>query len=295
MIELMSKSPANNPQPLILAVSGGVDSVVMFDLLRRQYKNLVVAHFEHGIRGSDSKEDARFVRQLAQRFKLPYEIMSGELGPMASEDQARQARYQFLRMVAQEHQGLICTAHHADDVLESIVINLKRGNGWRGLAPMSAKDIYRPLLKWTKAEILKYALDHKLKWREDATNQQPIYLRNQIRIQLEDLPPAQKELLYELFEKQVRAAQAIDQILCRAVNPTAEYQRYGFIMADELIAVELLNFLVKYHTKVSLLKPQLSRAILIIKTAHPGETHQLAAGASLVFKTSSFIVKTDKK
>lgn len=295
MIKEMKQAKKSNPEPLIVAVSGGVDSVVMLDWLAQRYDNLVVAHFEHGIRGEASRADARFVRELAKKYRLPYEIASGELGNLASEDQARQARYRFLRTVARERRGLICTAHHADDVLESIAINFKRGTGWRGLAVMGAPDIYRPLITWTKAQIVQYALDNKLGWREDETNHQPIYLRNTLRQQMQDLPVGTKEMLFELFERQAYLRQAIDRILARMINQSGRYGRYRFIMAEDNLAQEVLSFVVKWHTGVSLTRPQLERAILAIKTARPGETHQLAAGAKLVFNIRFFIVKTDKK
>lgn len=295
MIKLMIKPKKSNSQPLILAVSGGVDSVMMLDLLSQQYDNLVVAHFEHGIRGEASRADAKFVRQLAKQYRLPYEIASGDLGSLASEDQARRARYEFLRSVAKERHGQLCTAHHADDVLESIAINLKRGTGWRGLAVMGANDIFRPLMNWTKAQIVEYALKNKLTWREDETNQQPIYLRNFLRHQMADLPVGTKEMLFELFERQTNLRQAVDRILTQMINQSGRYHRYGFIMAEDALVREILAFVVKWHTGVSLTRPQLERAILAIKTARQGETHQLAAGAKLVFSIRHFVVKTDKK
>lgn len=292
----MIRAKIYNPQPFILAVSGGVDSVVMLDQMAHKYQNLVVAHFEHGMRGADSLADARFVRGLAQKYGLPYEIVSGGLGAGASEETARAARYAFLRKVAKERGGVICTAHHADDVLETIAINLRRGTGWRGLAVMSAPDIYRPLLYSTKAEIVYYAQKHNLHWREDATNAQPIYLRNQIRQAIAaNMLPATKSLLFELFERQTDTRQAIERILARLVNRSAKYRRYQFIMADDPLAAEMVYFVVKHHSGVSLVKSQIERAILSIKTAKHGEIHQLAAGVELVFSTGDFIVKSPKK
>lgn len=292
----MIRAKIYNPQPFILAVSGGVDSVVMLDQMAHKYQNLVIAHFEHGIRGADSLADAQFVRNLARKYNLPYEIMSGGLGAQASEETARVARYAFLRKLAHERGGVICTAHHADDVLETIAINLHRGTGWRGLAVMSAPDIYRPLLYSTKAEIVYYAQKHHLTWREDATNQQTIYLRNQIRRAMATkMLPATKSLLFELFERQTDARQAIERILGRMINRLAKYRRYQFIMADDALAAEMVYFVVKHHSGVSLLKSQIERAILAIKTAKHGEIHQLAAGVELVFSTGDFVVKIPKK
>lgn len=297
MIKLMAQNDkVNNPQPLILAVSGGVDSVVMLDQMAHKYQNLVVAHFEHGIRGVESKQDADFVRNLARSYGLKYEIMSAHLGEAASEEAARVARYAFLRQVAQEYNGLICTAHHADDVLESIAINLKRGTTWRGLAVMGASDVYRPLLYTTKAEILAYALDHQLKWREDATNQQTRYLRNQLRQKITSrLSAYQKALLFELFERQKILRRAIEQILSSALVKTARYRRHPLIMMDNKVAQEWLYFLIKQYSGVSLLTSQVERALLAVKTAKAAEIHQLAARVELHFTTTHFVVKTRKK
>jgi tRNA(Ile)-lysidine synthase TilS/MesJ len=160
---------------------------------------------------------------------------------------------------------------------------------------MGATDIFRPLITWTKAQILQYALDHKLERREDETNHQPVYLRNVLRQKMQDLPIGTKEMLFELFERQTRLRQVIDRILTQIINQSGRYRRYGFIMAEDSLAQEVLAFVVKWHTGVSLTHPQLERAVLAIKTARQGEVHQLAAGAELVFNISFFVVKTDKK
>ena len=130
---------------VVLAVSGGLDSVVLLDMVVRQQRycqrvgqaapNLVVAHVNHGIR-LGSHRDALFVRRLARQYELSYREATLHLGPLASEAQAREGRYRFLRQVAAEYDGRIATAHHRDDVIETMLINLRRGTGWRGLSPM---------------------------------------------------------------------------------------------------------------------------------------------------------------
>src|SRR3989344_5293986 len=113
----------------IVAVSGGVDSVVLLDMLIKQKEhNLVVAHFDHGIR-VDSDADARFVWELAKKYELSFEVRREELGDAASENTARSHRYAFLRDIAKKYSATIVTAHHADDVVETIAINLTRGTG----------------------------------------------------------------------------------------------------------------------------------------------------------------------
>jgi tRNA(Ile)-lysidine synthetase-like protein len=167
----------------VVAVSGGVDSVVLLDLLRRLPEvELTVAHFDHGIR-PDSEEDRQFVKKLAENYELPFVYDEGKLGPNASEATARQARYKFLRQ-AQSEAGAkaIITAHHQDDVLETAIINLLRGTGRRGLSSLGeTADLKRPLLKFPKKTLLDYARRHNLVWREDSTNADTNYLRNYIR------------------------------------------------------------------------------------------------------------------
>jgi len=179
----------NSKSTYIVAVSGGVDSVVLLHkmLSHKSPDNpnapkFIVAHFDHGIR-DDSTLDAEFVRLLAEKHDLEFELGNGKLGPGASEAAARDARYEFLRTVAKKHDAsMIVTAHHQDDVLETMIINMVRGTGPRGLGPMSSSiDILRPLLNSTKQELIQYANDNELEWREDPSNSDEKYLRNYIR------------------------------------------------------------------------------------------------------------------
>lgn len=174
------------PGRYVVAVSGGVDSVALLDMLARQPNLLLtVAHFDHGIR-PDSAEDAAFVRQLAEQYGLPFVTERTELGPEASEATARTARYDFLRR-AQQQAGAdaIVTAHHQDDLLETAILNILRGTGRRGLTSLQdTADIKRPLLGTPKKDIEAYAVQHKLSWREDSTNHDERYTRNYIRRRL---------------------------------------------------------------------------------------------------------------
>ena len=153
----------------ILAVSGGVDSMVLFDL----YKNddVIVAHFDHGTRPS-SKQDAEFVQKICQENNIKCIVETANLGENVSEALARECRYNFLNQVAKVQNAKIYTAHHQDDLLESIIINLLRGTEWRGLVPMGSQNIARPFIEkgWRKKDIIKYAGKRKLKFRQDPTN-----------------------------------------------------------------------------------------------------------------------------
>jgi tRNA(Ile)-lysidine synthetase-like protein len=175
-----------NTLKYIVAVSGGVDSAVLLDKLARQHKaDLVVAHFDHGIR-PDSAKDREFVKQLAKNYGLAFEYAEGKLGPDSSEAKARAARYKFLNKVKSKYRAdAIVTAHHQDDIIETAIINILRGTKRKGLSSLSSQPgLLRPLLDDTKFTIVKYATGHKLSWREDPTNQDTKYLRNYVRLVL---------------------------------------------------------------------------------------------------------------
>lgn len=194
------------PGKYVVAVSGGVDSVVLLHLLTKNQEpktknQLVVAHFDHGIR-TDSASDAEFVRDLAKKYELPFETARVELGPGASEAAARVARYEFLFGMCKKHKAKLVTAHHQDDLLETAIINLMRGSGPRGLSGMLTNpSIVRPLLHTSKAVILAYAKAHNLEWREDSTNQSQAYLRNRLR----------KHTIPKLESKRKELASLLDQ------------------------------------------------------------------------------------
>lgn len=177
------------PGIYVLAVSGGVDSVVLLNLLRAKYlkdkvskHQFIIAHFDHGIR-PDSKVDRLFVQGLAEKYDLPFVFDNGELGKDSSEALAREARYNFLNRVKVAAKAkAIITAHHQDDMLETAVINLLRGTGRRGLTALkSGSSIIRPMLHLSKNDILSYANGNHLEWHEDSTNLDTKYLRNHVR------------------------------------------------------------------------------------------------------------------
>lgn len=143
---------------------------------------LIVAHFDHGIR-TDSGVDRQLVQDEAERRDLKFELKEGHLESDSSEAVARKARYDFLELVRLKYEAsAIITAHHQDDVLETAVLNLSRGTGWRGLISLSDNEHFkRPLLDTSKAVILEYAYKNNLVWREDSTNTNEQYLRNYIR------------------------------------------------------------------------------------------------------------------
>lgn len=273
----------------VVAVSGGVDSAVLLHFLSRQPKlDLVVAHFDHGIR-DDSAADAQFVKELADSYGLPFESRREKLGKQASEDLARSRRYAFLRSVADKHQAKIMTAHHADDAVETVAINLQRGTGWRGLAVLDS-DIIRPLIGVNKQEILNYANKYQLQWREDSTNAGDVYLRNRIRQKSQALDDDTKRQVLALRAHQVDLKKQINREVVRLVGDGPEYSRYFFTHTNQTTAVECLRFV----TDARLTRPQLGRALLAIKTAKSRAVYQAGDGVEFRFTSRNFTVKLVK-
>ena len=239
----------------ILAVSGGVDSMVMLDLMLERFpaEELVVATFDHGTRES-SKLDADFVAkevaknaQIAPALQLQFYRGEAALGAEISEEKAREKRYEFLRKVAFEEKGEIYTAHHLDDLVETVAINLIRGTGWRGLAVLDSAGVRRPFIDGTfgevfdKRKILKYAVSRGVVFRQDPTNTSEKYLRNRVREKMRDLPWSMKMKIYELWQRQVEIKREIDEILEAILPEDLKFERTWFGEMDEKVAMEILR------------------------------------------------------
>lgn len=267
----------------VVAVSGGIDSVALLHMLvKTTDHDIIVAHFDHGIR-TDSADDAKFVEELARGYGVPFETRREELGAKASEELARNRRYDFLRTVADKHAASIMTAHHGDDAVETIAINFHRGTGWRGLAVLDS-DINRPLLRLTKDDLFSYVKRHNLEWREDSTNAGDDYLRNRLRRRTEVLEGDIKRELLALRAQQLETKQAIEQGVSALVGPGPLYSRYFFTHIPESVAVECLRLV----TEGRLTRPQLGRALLAVKTAKPKNSYQAGSGVTFDFTTRNF-------
>lgn len=287
----------------IVAVSGGVDSIVLLDrLVKKKFlvfeeATFVVAHFDHGVR-KDSAADAVFVRDLAKQYDVPFELGEATLGPGVSEAAARAARYAFLRSVLKKYKAqAIITAHHQDDLIETAIINMIRGTGWRGLASLDSGDeIIRPLLGTSKQDILQYARENSLEWKEDSTNVDERYLRNYIRRQLlpkvckKDSRFKQKFLEHILHAKDNKAT--IDTEVKHFISLYGTVQdaqvtirRYALIMVPKEVAEEVVYIVLRqldedWHPS----RLQLQRAVHFIKTARHGATLQISKQLHIVMR-----------
>lgn len=191
--------------------------VLLERFFRDEPENIVVAHFNHGTRTS-ADLDEQFVFSRCKELKVPFETMKIMLGEGVSEELARQKRYDFLYHVANKYGGEIYTAHHLDDLIESIAINLIRGTGWRGLTPFSDNRIHRPFIEmgFYKTDILRFAAENKVLFREDPTNSTDDYLRNRVRSKLLIMPRVEKERLIDFYKRQAIIRHEIEE-LCESL------------------------------------------------------------------------------
>ena len=191
---------------LLLAISGGADSVFLFFILHRLGYNIQLAHCNFNLRGRESDEDEHFVRNLANKYNVKFYIKSFETKTYAKKKKisiqmaAREIRYKwFNKLLAKYNLDFVITGHHKDDNVETFLINLIRGSGINGLSGIKPinKNVIRPLLEVTKIEILHFLKQKGIKYRNDSSNYEIKYLRNRIRQELipllEDINPKVKD------------------------------------------------------------------------------------------------------
>lgn len=264
------------PGTYIVAVSGGIDSMVLLDMVARlvahrprEYR-CIVAHFDHGIR-DDSGHDASAVAERARTYGLDCVVGHGRLGRSAGEATARQARYRYLDGVAASIGGRVVTAHHADDVIETCLIQIVRGTGWRGLTGLTDARYERPLLAYAKAQLAAYAIDHGLDWVEDSTNESAKFLRNRVRMTVvPHITSQQRQTLLGLWRQQVGLREAIDAELAQLVGASGEMSRYALANIPWACSLELVGQAVRMQTGESLTRPQLESIAMMARTARPG-------------------------
>ncbi|PCH72881.1 MAG: tRNA lysidine(34) synthetase TilS [Flavobacteriaceae bacterium] len=221
--------PFLNDKKLLLAVSGGIDSMILVDTFHKLGLHIGIAHCNFKLRLKSSDKDERFVIETAKRLNIPMFNISFETRKFASKHHlsiqlaARELRYDWFRKISEENNyDYLLTAHHRDDVIETFLINFSRGTGLDGLTgiPTINKEIIRPLLPFSRSDINVYAAKNKLAWREDKSNADTKYLRNKIR---HKVVPVFKELnpsfsssfsqtICNLKESKTFIAQQIEQL-----------------------------------------------------------------------------------
>lgn len=293
---------------LLVAVSGGVDSVVLLDLLDQlnQYYNwqLAVAHLDHKVR-SDSTQDAALVAELADG--LGYKFYLGQLsGKDSSEAALRRARYDFLESIREGgNYDFIVTAHHNDDRLETSIFNAIRGADRQGLSALQPVRgrVVRPLLPWDKAAIITHAGLAGLNYREDSTNSELGFSRNFVRHELMPLG----SMHYRNFKKQYTASlDNLDQLnnrinsqLSQLVDVITSQQLPGQLDIDlskwQQLSDTVKPYVLEYICKllrpgIDLSQQNLRQALDFFENAKVGVYSHLSTGLHLIRDYDSVIV-----
>jgi tRNA(Ile)-lysidine synthetase-like protein len=189
-----------NGKKLLLATSGGIDSMILLHLFQQLEYEIGLAHCNFQLRGMESFGDQNFVQEYADTHNIPVFITQFDTTAFSKDYKistqvaARELRYSwFNELLETENYDYLLTAHHADDNLETFLINLSRGTGLEGLTgiPQQNENIIRPLLLFSREEIEAYAKENTIQWREDSSNASDKYVRNKIR---HHLVPMLKEL-----------------------------------------------------------------------------------------------------
>ena len=245
---------------VLVAVSGGPDSVVLLDALHREGFFVVIAHCNFHLRGEDSDLDAEFVKGLANKYQAPYcqinfdtEREAKERG-VSIEMAARDLRYEWFDQMAEEWQcECIAVAHNANDAVETFFLNLTRGSGLQGLSGMAELrgKIVRPLLNVSRKQIMDYIAEYELQYRIDATNLETIYTRNKIRHnvipQLEEINPSFLDTMADNMRFIASAQSIVENYAAEAYKSvvTIENERIVFDLKklEEYQGVDTLLFI----------------------------------------------------
>jgi tRNA(Ile)-lysidine synthase len=256
----------NPDDPILLAVSGGMDSVVMAHLFFKAKLRFGIAHCNFGLRGEEADADELFVKKLAKKYKAPYFSNQFETQAFADSEKisvqmaARVLRYTWLEQVRmQQSYQALATAHHVNDMLETIFFNVTRGTGISGLHGIlpGQNHLIRPLLFASKEDIYDYVVEHQLAWREDSSNQSVKYQRNLIRNEVVPLLKNINPNLENTIRQTVEKVSAVERIFDRYVSKLRQKAfRHetgaGFLSIKNLqeepeMAIVLSELLKPYH------------------------------------------------
>ncbi|MBF9252079.1 tRNA lysidine(34) synthetase TilS [Pontibacter sp. 172403-2] len=208
---------------ILAAVSGGIDSVVLCEVLHQLKYDFAIAHCNFGLRAEDAEADQLFVKKLAKKYEVPFFTENFNTRAFAEQEKlsiqmaARTLRYTWFEQVRQqEGYDYIATAHHSNDTTETILLHLTKGTGIAGLHGIPAKNghIIRPMLSVTKDDIYELVTTQKLIWREDSSNETTKYQRNKIRHEvipvLKEINPSLEETMLHTAERVSHAEAIVD-------------------------------------------------------------------------------------
>ena len=267
-------------QHIIVACSGGIDSIVLAHILLKNGFSIRLAHCNFQLRGAESDGDETFVKEFAAAQCITIETIRFNTKEYAKQNKvniqiaARELRYQWFKSLAEEHNAVIALGHHENDQIETFLIQLLRGGGIRGLCAMEMRNgIYiRPLLNKTKKWIENYADLHQLRWREDSSNLSNTYQRNEFR----------NILLHNYKEIGIQGLALVDQF------KTLQYcvERTAQLITDKWIKDKLLE---RWNTFPILIKKEIAYQLGIPRnqTQEIDKLTYNQVGSSLIFSSYS--------
>ena len=292
---------------ILLAVSGGVDSMVLTDLFLKLFgsKNIGIAHCNFQLRGMASDEDEALVKKTAvdnaiSFFSTCFKTSEyADLNKVSVQVAARQLRYDWFEQVKEECGfDYIATAHHADDVAETFIMHLIRGTGLDGLQgiPEINRDIVRPLLPFSRKEILEYAQENKIVWREDASNAGVKYFRNKIRHRVIPVFKEENPSFLSSFEQTLLH---LNQAKLLVDDAVASFKTKVCTLEHDMLRIDIEKALAYDHVKVYLyevLKPYGFTAWEdIVQLLHSQSGKQIWSENYILLKNRSFLLLKEKK
>lgn len=300
--KLISSFNINKQKPIIVAVSGGVDSMVLLNLLIKEDYIPIVVHFNHNTRETN-KRDENLIIEYSKKFNLLYYIFSinVELGNFQSE--ARKLRYEKLKSIAKKHNTpYIATAHHLDDLAETILIKITRGSnlyGYSGIQPIYFEDdciFIRPLLHVEKDLIIKYSIENKIPFYTDESNYYDTYLRNRYRhtvlpVLKQENPQLLKKVLQ--FHEQLSLTssyikqEAKKYIVNNSITLTI-YKDLNIVLQKEILALLMEN------KKISFTYETIEKLRILLLNDKPNLSYDLE-GKNVLIKAYNQVYITNKE
>jgi tRNA(Ile)-lysidine synthase len=246
-----------NEKKLLLAVSGGIDSMVLVHLCHQLQLNFAIAHCNFQLRDHESDEDENFVQSQTEKLTIPFFIQRFETKSIAEQQKlsiqvvARKLRYDWFQTILRTNDfDYILTAHHLEDSLETFLINFTRGTGLEGLTgiPEHNGTIVRPLLPFSRNEIEAFAKENAIEWREDSSNASNNYLRNKLRHKVIPELKALNPSLLISFENTICNLQQAQSL----VNDASQMVYKEVVTEEDTIKIDIAKVLVLQNYKAYL-------------------------------------------
>jgi tRNA(Ile)-lysidine synthase len=287
---------------ILLAVSGGIDSMVMAHLFLELGYKTAIAHCNFGLRGKDSDKDEELVRSFADHYRIPFHTSHFETKVFAKQKgysvqmAARELRYDWFEKLMKDHRyDSVSVAHNLNDNAETILINLTRGTGIAGLTGMkpSSNKIIRPILFASRQEIVAYRDENNIQFREDRSNADVKYIRNKIRHQiiplLREINPSVESTLNETAERFSGISEIVSDYITELRNRVTEHREFSTVFSINLLKEQIHNKAILFE----LFRPYgitNMRLNDLVKVIHGKTGGQILTGSHRIMKNRKEII-----